>query len=132
ASAQTNYSNNIIIAPFDGVIAKLSLQRGDQASASTAVATLVTKQQIAQISLNEVDAVNVKQDQKATMTFDAIDGLSMTGKVVEIDTIGTVSQGVVSYSAKVALDTQDDRIKPGMSVNVSIITDVAPDVLAVP
>jgi len=28
--------------------------------------------------------------------FDAIDGLEMTGKVAQIDTIGTVSQGVVS------------------------------------
>jgi len=132
ANAETAYANNIIKAPFDGVVAKLDVQVGDSASAANAVATLVTKQQLAEISLNEVDAVKIKVGQKANMTFDAIDGLNMTGSVVEIDTIGTVSQGVVSYSAKVALDTQDDRIKPGMSVNVSIITDVATDVLAVP
>jgi hypothetical protein len=66
------------------------------------------------------------------MTFDAVPGLTLTGKVVEIDNIGTVSQGVVTYNVKIAFDTEDPRVKPGMSVNVSIITNIAADVLTVP
>jgi len=39
---------------------------------------------------------------------------------------------VVSYNIKIIFDTQDDRVRPGMSVTASIITDVRQDVLMVP
>jgi len=131
-NAQINYNNNILKAPFDGVIAQLNNQVGDQVSGSTVVATVVTNSPLAVITLNEDDVAKIKLGDKATMTFNAIDGLTITGEVAEIDNIGTVSQGVVSYSVKISFDTQDPRIKPGMSVSASIITDIAADVLAVP
>lgn len=131
-NAQINYNNNILKAPFDGQIAQLSSQVGDQVGGSTVVATVVTNEPIAVISLNEDDVAKIKIDDKVTMTFNAISDLTITGKVAEIDNIGTVSQGVVSYNVKIAFDTQDQRIKPGMSVSASIITNVAADVLTVP
>jgi HlyD family secretion protein len=131
-NAQTAYSNTVLRAPFDGVVAAVDFAAGDKVTAGTTVATIITKQQVAKISLNEVDVAKIKLGQNATLTFDAVDGLEMTGKVAQIDTLGTASQGVVSYGVKIALDTQDDRIKPGMSVSASIITDVRADVLAVP
>ena len=67
-----------------------------------------------------------------TLTFDAVPDLTMTGKVAQIDSIGTVSQGVVNYNVKISFDTNDIRIKPGMSVNTAIITNVRQDVLTVP
>ncbi len=132
ANAETAYNNTVIKAPFDGVIAKLSAVKGDQASSGTAVATIITQQKIAEISLNEVDASKIKPGQKATLTFSALPDLSVAGEVGQVDTIGTVSQNVVNFSAKILLDTQDDRIKPGMSVSAAVITDVAQDVLSVP
>lgn len=96
------------------------------------MATLITKQRVAEISLNEVDVAQVKVGQKVTLTFDAIEDLSITGEVLEIDSIGAVSQGVVSYNVEIGFDTQDDRIKPGMSVSASIIIDVKQNVLLVP
>ncbi|MCL5666198.1 MAG: efflux RND transporter periplasmic adaptor subunit [Patescibacteria group bacterium] len=132
ADAQAAYNNTIITAPFDGVIATLDASMGDQANSGAAIATIITPQQIAEITLNEVDVAKVKIGQKATVTFDAIEGLTLTGKVAEIDAIGTVTQGVVNYNVKISLDTQDERVKPGMSVSASIITNMAADVLAVP
>jgi HlyD family secretion protein len=52
--------------------------------------------------------------------------------VAEVDSVGTVSQGVVSYTVKITFDVQDARIKPGMTVNASIQTAVHNDVLIVP
>ena len=69
---------------------------------------------------------------KAILTFDAVDGLSIAGQVTEIDTIGTVSQGVVSYNVKITFATQDSRIKPGMSVSANVITETKQNVLTVP
>ncbi|MFA6410791.1 MAG: efflux RND transporter periplasmic adaptor subunit, partial [Candidatus Buchananbacteria bacterium] len=119
-------------APFAGVIASVEIEKGDSVTSATALATLITKQQIAEISLNEVDVAKVKIGQKATITFDAVTDLTITGQVVEIDEIGTVSQGVVSYNVKIAFDVQDQRVKPGMSLSVSIVTDSKQDVLVVP
>ena len=130
--AKATLSNYYVYAPFDGTIAALPVKKYDTASSGTSVATLITSQKIATLSLNEVDAAKVKVGQKATLTFDAIDGLTLTGKVVTVDTLGTVSQNVVSYSMQIALDSQDDRVKPGMSVSASIITDSHQDVVRVP
>ncbi|MDD4902167.1 MAG: efflux RND transporter periplasmic adaptor subunit [Patescibacteria group bacterium] len=126
------YNNTTIVAPFDGQIAVASAQKGDQVSASTVIATLITNQKVANVPLNEVDVAKVKVGEPVVLTFDAIDGLSLTGKVIDIDTLGTVSQGVVTYNVKISLDADDPAVKPGMSVNAAIITNVKTDVLAVP
>ena len=131
ADARQKLADYPVRAPLAGVVAKLNVKLGDPASSSTAVATLIAKQKIAEVSLNEVDVAKVQVGQKATLTFDAVQGLTITGDVVEIETIGTVSQGVVSYNVKIGFDTQDERIKPGMSVSAAIITDVRQDVLMV-
>lgn len=130
--AKETLSNYYIVAPFDGTVAKIKVKKADSVSSGTAVATFITKQMMATITLNEVDVAKVKVGQRATMTFDAIDELTITGKVTSVDTVGIVSQGVVTYTVEIGLDTDDQRIKPGMSVSASIITDVKQDTLLVP
>jgi HlyD family secretion protein len=132
ATAKKNLDNCYIYAPLDGIVSDVKVKRGDSVSTGTALISIITKQKIAEISLNEVDAAKVKLGQKATLSFDALPELTVTGKVIEIDPTGTISQGVVSYGVKIALDTDDERIKPGMSVTVEIITDVKTDVLVLP
>lgn len=129
SSALADYT---IRAPIAGVVAKLNVKLGDPAGSGSALATLVAPQQMAAISLNEVDVAKIKVGQKTTVTFDAIDGLEITGEVAEIDTLGTVSQGVVNYTVKIIFDTQDSRVKSGMSVSAAIITAIKQDVLTVP
>lgn len=130
--AKENLADYTIRAPFAGTLAKIDIKINDSVSAGTVAATLITGQRIAETSLNEVDVAKVKIGQKVTITFDAIEGLSITGEVAEIDSIGTVAQGVVTYGVKISFDTQDERVKPGMSVSAAIITDVRQDVLLVP
>lgn len=130
--ANDTLANYYIHAPFDGTVGKINAQKFGNASPGTALATLITKDQFALVSLNEVDATKIKVGDKATLTFDAIDSLTLTGKVAQIDALGTVSQGVVTYSVKISFDTSDSRIKPGMSATAAIITDVKSDVLTIP
>ncbi|MEK7519901.1 MAG: HlyD family efflux transporter periplasmic adaptor subunit [Patescibacteria group bacterium] len=131
-SAEQVLADHAVRAPFDGVIAKVDVQHMDSVGSGAIVATLITKQRFAEISLNEIDAATVQVGQKATVTFDAIEGLGITGQVAEVDAIGTVTQGVVTYNIKIGFDTQDDRVKPGMSVSAAVITDMRQDVLTVP
>ena len=131
ANQEADLADYTIVAPFDGTISAVDAQVGDTAG-GTAVATIITNDQIADLSVNEVDAAKIKLGQKAILTFDAIDGLTLTGTVAEIDSVGTVSQGVVSYNIQISFDTQDPRVKPGMTINADIQTDVVQDTLVVP
>jgi RND family efflux transporter MFP subunit len=121
-----------VTAPFAGQIASVPVNQYDQAGSGTTLATLVTTQQYADLSLNEVDAAKIQLGNKATITFDAIPSLTLTGTVAQIDPVGTVSQGVVTYDVKISFDTQDSRVKTGMSVNANIQTAVAEGALTVP
>ncbi|MDO8436096.1 MAG: efflux RND transporter periplasmic adaptor subunit [bacterium] len=131
-AAKQDFSDCYIYAPFDGIITDIKVKKGDSVSVDTTVANIITQQKIAEISLNEVDAAKVKVGQRATLTFDALSETSISGRVFEVDALGTVIQGVVSYGVKIAFDTQDERIKPGMSVTADIITDAKQDVLVLP
>ena len=136
-TAEMNYNNETIIAPFAGKIAALNVTVGQQPSnngsaSPDVIATLITDQLLAQVSLNEVDAANVQLGDVATMTFSAIPNLTLTGKVVELDTIGTVTSGVTTYNAQIAFDVQNSQIKDGMSVTATIVTDAEPNSVLVP
>lgn len=128
---QEQIDNYIIKAPFDGIVASISVSAGSEVSTSTALATIVTNKSIAQLTFNEVDIAKIKEGQKVTLAFDAISDLTLTGEVIDVDSLGTVSQGIVSYVVKIAFDTSDDRIKPGMSVTANIIINSKSDVLLV-
>ncbi len=130
--AQDNLANYTISAPFSGTVANLNLHVGDTVGSGTAAATLITADDIADLSLNEVDAAKVAVGQQVTLTFDAIPNLTLTGSVVDVSSLGTVSQGVVSYTIKIDFTTQDPRVKAGMTVNADIQTAVHQNVLTVP
>lgn len=132
ADAELALSDYSVRAPFDGTMASVPVQKGDNASSGTILGTIITTQQVATISLNEIDIAKIQLGQKVTLTFDAVPDLTITGKVAQIDSIGTVSQGVVNYNVKISFDTNDARIKPGMSASSAIITNVAQDILMVP
>lgn len=132
ADAKDKLADYTVHAPFSGTLAKMSVKKKDEVVSGTVVATIITNQRIAEISMNEVDVSKIKLKQKAMLTFDAVEDLTISGEVGEIDATGTVSQGVVTYSVKILFNTQDERIKPGMSVSASIITDVRQDTLYIP
>ena len=130
--AQENLSDHYIRAFFDGIIAEVNAKKGESISSGNIAIILITEQKIAEITINEIDVAQVEVGQKTTITFDAIEDLSITGEVTEIDILGTVSQGVVTYDVKISFDAQDERVKPGMSISVAIITHAKQNVLLVP
>jgi macrolide-specific efflux system membrane fusion protein len=87
---------------------------------------------IARVQVNEVDLPSVKIGQKASLTFDAITDLTLSGKVTNVAISGTNSQGVVTYDVDIVPTSLDPRVKSNMSVSAVITTAVRPDVVAVP
>ena len=128
--AETSLADCSVRAPIDGTISAVDAAVG-QTVVSPAV-SMVSNEKIAILTLNEEDVVNVAVGDKATLTFDAIDGLSLAGQVAEVSPIGTVSQGVVSYTAKISFSDTTKQVKSGMSVTADIATETHLDVVTIP
>ena len=138
-NALTDASKRKVVSPIEGTINAVNIKNGDDlgrlssnsnSSAPIIIGNMETLK--AQVEVNEVDIANVSIGQKVSLTFNAIDGLTSTGKVEKIDSLGISSSGVVSYNVTIGLDSLDERIKPEMSVSAAIITNVKQDVLLVP
>jgi len=132
SDAKEKLADYTVRAPFAGIVAKVNIKKNDDVSSGTSVVTLITTRKIAEISLNEVDAAQVSIGQKTKLSFDALPEMKADGVVFEMDTVGTMSQGVVSYVAKISFISPDLRIKPVMSVTADIITNKKDNILLVP
>jgi RND family efflux transporter MFP subunit len=137
AYAQEEAGKRDVTSPIDGTVNQVNVANGDDlgASSSTHVAPIIIGDLgtlEAQVQVNEVDVTNVTIGQKATVTFDAIPNFTATGKVTKMDSLGTTTQGVVTYNVTIAFDSLDPRIKPDMTVTAEIVTNVEQDVITVP
>lgn len=138
-NTQSNASKRKVTAPISGTINEINIKNGDdlsrKSSSNTTNVPIIIgdlKTLKALVEVNEVDISKISIDQKVTLKFDALDFSIVQGKVEKIDALGTITQGVVTYSVTIGFDALDERIKPQMSVSASIITDVKQDVLLVP
>jgi HlyD family secretion protein len=130
--AEQNESDYVVTAPFDGTIASVAAKQYDQASSGTTIATLITPDEYADLSLNEADVAKVQVGQAVSLTFDALPNVTMAGTVASVSDIGTVTSGVVTYDVKIGFNTVNNDIKPGMTVDATIITASEPMAIQVP
>lgn len=137
-------ASSMITAPSSGTINNLIITSGLQITgASNSTSSILSSQKLgsitlrkgqiqATVGLSEVDAPNVKPDQKATLTLSAFPDKTFTGKVVAIDTNGSVSSGVTTYAATISIDSAPDNVYPNMAVTAKIITGIKDNVILVP
>jgi HlyD family secretion protein len=132
--------NALVKATAAGTVANLSVEVGNNVDAKTATIqpsrpALVIKsgaQPTVQIALNEVDIPKVSEGLSADVTLDAFPGKKFKGTVLQVDDVGTNTQGVITYNVTIGLNQGSDQIKPGMTADVDITVDEAKNVLSVP
>ena len=131
-TAQQNLAYTSLRAPIAGIVSAVPSIVG--APVPSPAVSMITQGELAEVTLNEVDAAKVNLGDKATLSFDALPNLSLAGQVTEIDAVGTVSQGVVNYNVQVAFQEASGtaQVRPGMSVTADIVTQVDQNVIAVP
>jgi len=136
---QSKAAERQVTAPISGTVNEVNIKNGDDLGKTNTGTTKLSPIIIgdlntlkAKVQVNEVDIPNVSTDQKVMLKFDAIEGFTATGKVEKIDSLGAITQNVVTYSVTIGFDSLDNRIKPGMSASASIITGVKQDVITVP
>ena len=129
--ARQNLAKATLTAPFDGVVTAVSLQAGS-AGGSGAIGLADLSQLHVDVLVDETQIAAIQPGQSVELTLDAMQDITLTGKVDRIDPAGTVSQGVVNYNVRVLLDPTDVPVRLDMTANASILGEKHENVLAVP
>lgn len=151
ATAQRNESNTTLVSPTAGTIMATtatvggsaggsSSSSGSSSSASSASATsgLFSIDDLAalqvKVGFSESDAANVKTGEATSVTFAALNGVTATGTVSQIDLTATTVSNVVTYYAYVSLDPSATlgAVKPGMTATVQVVVNHADGVVFLP
>ena len=132
--AEGAYNDKFIFAPFDGVITKMDAKVGEIASPNVSLITMmgIDTFQI-ESYVPEVNISLIKLNDEGKATLDAYGDVTIfPAKVVAIDPAETIRDGVSTYKIKLQFENKDDRIKSGMTANVSITTFDKPNTIVVP
>lgn len=110
-----------VIAPFDGVVAKLSARQGDSISAGEIAVTVADFSHwlIKTTDLTELDVVTVKEGQATSIHLDALPGTELTGEIQSIGQTYEEKQGDVVYEVTVALKDGHPNLRWGMTAIVT-------------
>lgn len=140
------------ITPIDGIVTNLPVRVGEtvvpgiQNSSASLIMTIADMSLItAEVKVDETDIVNVKLDQEADITIDAIPNRTYKGHVIEIGNTAILrssglaaSQSAISsqeakdFKVVVALDSPPTEIRPGLSCTAKIITATRQKALSIP
>ena len=136
ALAEKQLEGQYITAPFDGTVLSIGQKTDDQVSPGTvAVQVADLSELFVEVPISEVDIPEIQLDQTVSLFFDAYYDEEFFGVVSDISDTAERSTGIVNYTVTIkldALDGQSDRIKPGMTAAVNILTSEKPNVLVVP
>jgi len=125
-----------IVAPFDGIVADIFINEGQQLSAMTYANPAVCLVDPSEIKMDgmidEIDVSNVELGQEAVITLDALPDKEVTGKMTFISQVGTVRAGVVSYKTIITLENPDEELRDGMSATADIMVESRENALLIP
>jgi len=122
-SAKIALTDIELTAPFDGVIVTSAIKVGEAVSLTSPTLPSVTLAdtsvwKVETTDLTELEVVDVQVNEPATVTFDALPDLELTGKVESIEALGVNKQGDITYTVTLALDELDDHLRWKMTANV--------------
>jgi multidrug efflux pump subunit AcrA (membrane-fusion protein) len=120
-AAEDTLSTYQIAAPFDGVVAEVAVEVGDQVSPESRAISVADASAwiIETTDVTELEVVNVEVGQPVTFMADALPDVTMQGTVLEISQSSIVQGGDVLYTVRIQADQVDPRVKWGMTVEVN-------------
>lgn len=130
----SDLADTVIIAPVDGIITAVNFDAGEQSNATKPVISMIglSNMQI-EVDVPESDIIKLSLGDQVEITLDAFSSdEKFIGTVTFIDPAATNIDGVVYYTTKVSFNEKDDRIKSGMTADLTISTDKREGVLVVP
>ena len=117
-----------IYSPIDGVVLDRAVEVGQTVAASFSTPTLftlandLTKMQV-EASVDEADIGQVKIGQRVNFTVDAYTYETFEGTVNQIRMKAITTSNVVKYTVIISAPNPELKLFPGMTANVTIITE---------
>jgi len=140
--AQDKYEETIIRAPISGVITDINFDVGEQTNLSEpAIKMLAVENYEVEVDIPESDIVKISVGDEVEITLDAFSGNDIfQGVITTINPAQTEIQDVIYYRVTVtfredqpeAVSALMEKIKPGMTANVTVNTAFVKDVLIIP
>ncbi len=133
ALASANLEKNYLRAPVAGTVVKITPQIGTLILANTAVMSLVSLNQMEiEVNISEIDVGKIKIGNPVKIGLDAYPTENFSGSVIAVDPGETVTDGIVNYRATITFDKANDRLKSGLTADVTIETFNKDNVLILP
>lgn len=143
-AAADNLGKTRFLAPFDGVVSALNVEQGEivitgtMNNPGTEIMTVsdLSRMQV-RADVDETDIVNMRLEQKAKISVDAIPDTTFAGVVTEIGntakrSITSTIEGQTNFEVVVVFDHKVAEVRPGMTADVDIETGTHAKVLVVP
>ena len=128
SAAQLSYSE--IRSPMDGVVADRPLYPGEMAAAGAPLLTVMDiSQVIARAHIPQPEAALLKVGDKATVTVPGQEN-PIEGKITVVSP--ALDPNSTTVEIWVQIKNADQRLKPGTSVQVSMLAQTIPDALVIP
>lgn len=125
------YQQKNVSVDFKGTITALPIAKGDTVNRDSALCTVKGKKGFKlTVSVDELDIGNVKLNDSATITLDAIKG-NFTGKVTYISNVGNTDSSVTNYDVVITTDDIEGALS-GMNASATVTTQSSGDSLVVP
>ncbi len=129
-----------IRSPAEGTILEVKVQTGELITSGTATvgggSVLMTiadlSRMIVKAKINEVNIGRVKVGQPVEVRLDALPSKTFEGVVAAIAPKGEKTDSIVTYEVKIQMENEEQHLRPLMTANVDILTDVLSDVIALP
>jgi HlyD family secretion protein len=128
-----------IAAPFDCTVLTRPVSIGQAVSGSggynsgTEVLTIANlNEMIVNAHINQADVTRMKLHQAVEMEVEAVPGLKLKGTIDRIAPQATIRNGIKGFATRILLTTIDQRVRPGMTANISIPVASAEKVTSVP
>jgi HlyD family secretion protein len=128
-----------ILAPFDCTILTRPVSIGQAVSGSggfnsgTEVLTIADlNSMVINAHINQADITRLKSDQEVEVAVEAVAGLTITGRVERIAPQATIKNNIKGFAVRILLKDVGDKVRPGMTANITIPVASADNVLAVP
>jgi len=122
-AARAALENLELIAPFSGTIVDLQLKVGEQVSAGMLVVLLadISEWMVETDDLTEIEVPEIRVGQSVTVTPDALPELELSGTVESISDLFEEKRGDITYTARIRLNEEDERLRWGMTVVVTFV-----------
>ena len=135
--AEVNLSHTTITSPIDGVVVSRDVNVGQTVAASLSAPTLftiandLTQMQVI-ANIDQADIGLVEQAKSVKFSVDAFPGKEFNGKIEEMRLNPVNVQNVVTYNVVIDVANPEQKLKPGMTANLTITIDERNNVLKVP